>query len=364
VSERLGTTRLQRRVERAGLHLATDLSGLEAAWNRLAALNLTPMQSFNWAASTETTYGQQQPFVGLLVGDPDAPVAIAPFRRQATWPTELMLFAHNEPTDLLYEDEAALTVLCEGLVRLRVPLKLFPVFADRPSVARFGKAMSGRGLLVRRTGSAPVVRLDETWTEPERRFNAGRRSDLRRARRRADALGAVRCDVLAPAPDDVDPLLDEVIRVEGAGWKVRAGTALLARPQFAQFLRHWARTAAADGALRLAFLRLDEVAVAVQVCAVTDQRLWLLKMGYDEAFGRCSPGNLLMLEVVRWAARSGLSSVEFLGGREPWTDLWATGSREYCSMAAFPIGSASLPVLARDVLREARTVAGQRLRGS
>ncbi len=50
--------------------------------------------------------------------------------------------------------------------------------------------------------------------------------------------------------------------------------------------------------LRIAFLRIAGRPVAMQIAVERAQRLWLLKIGYDEEYARCSPGQLLMLEVA------------------------------------------------------------------
>jgi CelD/BcsL family acetyltransferase involved in cellulose biosynthesis len=345
---------LRRRQAHHRLDVVTDLWQLESAWQQLSALNPTPIQSFAWAAATEQVYGGRQPFIGLTVAGSDGPVAIAPLRRPPGRLTELTLSGHDEPIDLLYQDEPALATLCDGLVRLGMPLKLFQLLSSSPTVTQLTRAFARRGLVLERGGNCPVVTLDESWQEPERRFNSGRRSDLRRARRRAEAEGPVTFEMLAPAPDHLETLMDEAIRVEAANWKGKAGTAIACRPRYTAFFRTWARYSAADGTLRLAFLRVAGTAVAVQICAEQDHRLWLLKIGYDDAFARCSPGNLLMLEVVRWAAARDLHAVEFLGGSEPWTTLWATGTRPYTTLAAYPPRPMSLPRAAQDAITVAR----------
>jgi CelD/BcsL family acetyltransferase involved in cellulose biosynthesis len=356
----MGTRRtietLARRGRGHGLEVVTDLWSLKDAWERLAKTNPTPMQSFAWAAATEAVYGSIEPFVGIAVGGAQDPVALAPLRRVPGRPTELALKAHDEPGDLLAEDGESLAALCRGMARLRVPLKLFQVFSSSATIPHLTQAFTRRGLVLERGGSCPVVTLDASWREPERRFNSGRRSDLRRARRKAEAEGAVSFELIAPEPNETTRLMDEAIRVEGANWKGKEGTALASRPRYAAFFREWAIRAAIDGTLRLAFLRLDGVAVAVQICAELDDRLWLMKIGYDDAFARCSPGNLLMLEVVRWAANRDLAAVEFLGGAESWTELWSTDVRPYTTLAAYPMAVRSLPVVAKDAVTVARSL--------
>ena len=61
----------------------------------------------------------------------------------------------------------------------------------------------------------------------------------------------------------------------------------------------------------------------MQLAVECGERFWLLKIGYDEEFARCSPGVLLMLHTVRYAATRGLKSYELLGRVEPWTRVWA-----------------------------------------
>ena len=63
---------------------------------------------------------------------------------------------------------------------------------------------------------------------------------------------------------------------------------------------------------------------------------WLLKIGHDSEYERCSPGTLLMLETVRYAAKRGLSSYEFLGTVEPWTRMWTQTVRPYVSLLFYP----------------------------
>ena len=137
----------------------------------------------------------------------------------------------------------------------------------------------------------PWIPLDASWTRPEERLNAGRRSDLRRARRIAERIGPVHVEVLSPSPTDLGRLLREAFAVEAAGWKGRAGTALACDPVRQTFFRRYADAACRRGMLRIGFLRIGDIPVAMQLGVEWGGRFWLLKIGYDEAFSRCSPGS-------------------------------------------------------------------------
>jgi hypothetical protein len=71
-----------------------------------------------------------------------------------------------------------------------------------------------------------------------------------------------------------------------------------------------------------AFLRTEGKPAASQLMLDYGNRLWVLKVGYDETFSRCSPGILLMHNVVREAFERGYHAFEFLGSNEPWVKIW------------------------------------------
>jgi hypothetical protein len=72
-------------------------------------------------------------------------------------------------------------------------------------------------LVVTRDSSAHgVIRLDEEWTKPEGRLSKRRASGLRRARRRGEAEGEIKVELLSPGTDEVADLLGEAFAIEDA----------------------------------------------------------------------------------------------------------------------------------------------------
>jgi CelD/BcsL family acetyltransferase involved in cellulose biosynthesis len=213
-------------------------------------------------------------------------------------------------------------------------------------------------VLNRHAGACPYISLGERHTVPEQQLTARRRSDLRRAQRRAARLGEVSYEMLAPSPAELQPLLEEAIAVEAAGWKGRARTALAHDEMRRAFFRHYAAAACSKGILRLCFLRIGGQAAAVQLAVETGNRFWLLKLGYDEQFARCSPGSLLLMETIRHAAIRGLRSYEFLGSAEPWIRPWTDTVRPCVRLDVYPFERSGVGMLATDVA----AAAGRRLR--
>lgn len=339
-----------------------ELDTLARAWDRLASRSGSPIGQYIWARACAEALGDRYSLYVLAVCRRDRPIAIAPLarRRRPLAPLEL-LGAHElrEPMDFLYADASAATALVRVLAKLSGPLSLKRVPADSLAVGSVADAYRKRGLVLNReAGACPYIRLGERHTEPEQELSARRRSDLRRAQRRAAKLGEVSYEALAPSPTELDPLLEEVIRVEAAGWKGRARTALAHDATRWAFFRGYAAAAASRGILRLCFLRIGGRTAAVQLAVETDDRFWLLKLGYDERFARCSPGSLLLLESIRDAATRGLRSYELLGDAEAWTRPWTKTVRPCVRLDAYPFERSGVGMLASD----AAVAAGRRLK--
>jgi CelD/BcsL family acetyltransferase involved in cellulose biosynthesis len=340
------------------IETADELDELGPAWEALAASSGSPMQRHAWATAFVGAFGIEYELKVLTLGSGGEVAGIAPLATRRDGVTRLELVAGeatSEPGDFVYRDADALERLAAGVADLGLPMLLGRVVADSPTGEALHKAFR-RGTLfyTREAAPYPWIALDQGWREPEQKFNSDRRSDLRRARRRAEKEGKVACEVISPRREELSPLLDEIFRVEAAGWKGREGTALASDVLRREFFTEFAGGAADAGILRLAFLRIGERTAAVQLAAECGGRFWLLKVGYDEEFKRSSPGTLLMLETVRYAAEQGLASYEFLGTVEAWTRVWTEQERKCVALRAYPPRPGGLAAAALDAGRFAR----------
>jgi CelD/BcsL family acetyltransferase involved in cellulose biosynthesis len=92
---------------------------------------------------------------------------------------------------------------------------------------------------------------------------------------------------------DLPSLLAEIFKVEASGWKGRAGTAIADSAADTLFYTRLAHLAAAAGALRISVLRQGDRITAFEYGILAGDRLFLLKVGYDEAFEDASLGHVL-----------------------------------------------------------------------
>ncbi|MCC7418479.1 MAG: GNAT family N-acetyltransferase [Acidobacteria bacterium] len=317
------------------------------------------MQHPAWVTACAETFVPPDRLRLFVFGCLPQPAAVAPFVERRSFGRRLELLGPgevHEPMDLIFQNETVLNELLRALLERRLPIVLRRVPADSETLPALRRAWRGGGLVVSRPArSYPFLELDSRWTGQDPPLGSSkRRSDLRRARRRAQEIGPIACEVTTPAPEDLPPLFDEMVRVEASGWKHAAGTSLAADRPRAAFFRRFAAAACRAGILRLCFLRIGGRPAAVQLAVELDRRFWLLKVGYDDRFQRCSPGSLLLAETVRHAAQRGLRSYEFLGVGEPWTEAWTDRVRPHVDIYAYPWSRRGGTALAADTLSSVR----------
>lgn len=154
--------------------------------------------------------------------------------------------------------------------------------------------------LVTQAHTRAVLRRAGSTDEFLARALAGkRRKEFRRQRARLSELGALTTDELPPGADP-RPFIDELLALEAAGWKGRAGVASL--PDRA-FLEQMAAGAAREGRLQMLALRLDGRPLALKLNLFAGEGAFAFKIAFDESFARFSPGVLLELDNVERAHR-------------------------------------------------------------
>lgn len=315
------------------------LAALARGWERLEPCATLPTQSADFVTALTATMLGGAPVRLFEATGPEGVEALLPLCRSpghfARWriPGAAEVF---EPGDALCRDAAAAERLARTLAAERRPIELARVPAESPLISALKAAMPGR-VSVRPAIASPTIALGPEWREPESQFSARRRSDFRRAARRAAEFGEVACEMLAPSPVEFDALFDLAVAIEARSWKRAAGTAILCDPAKEGFFRTYLSAASARGQARIALLRIGGEAVAMQLAVEWGGRYWLYKIGYDEAYGRCSPGTLLMLHALRDAAGRGLTGFELMGDSEAWiADLWTREEHRCVRVRTYP----------------------------
>jgi CelD/BcsL family acetyltransferase involved in cellulose biosynthesis len=266
---------------------------------------------------------------------------------------------HTPEWGVLAEDDASAQEAVAAALAAR-PRRLSLAFlGPGAEAARAAVASAGYSTLERTLLRSPTLALAGDRAAYMASRSSKRRKELARQRRRLEEGGAVAFEV-----DETAARLEEGLAVEGSGWKLERGTAIVSQPETVRFYTEVARWAERRGALRLGFLRLDGRAVAFEYCLEEAGVLYDLKGGYDHELRSCAPGMLIAQELVAWAFARGLARFELLGQAEPQKLYWTEDVHERTQLQAFaPTLSGRLEDAAwrhgRPLVRRLRTRVGR-----
>lgn len=164
------------------------------------------------------------------------------------------------------------------------------------------------------------------------------RANLRRRRRKIETRGRLRLQRI----DRADPrALGAFYDLEQRGWKGRKGTAIACDPATRSFYDRVAAWAEGERALALYALHLDDAPVAMHFGLLWRGQYFLPKPAFDEAHGDCSPGQLLIHDVLRDLVAGGVECFDFLGPWMEWKADWTGSVRPHGHCYVFrqgPIG--------------------------
>ena len=162
--------------------------------------------------------------------------------------------------------------------------------------------ISKRGLFVYRAETylrALFEPAEDADAYLENSLTGKKRKELRRQINRLGELGRVEFDELDD-DDDPAPWIDQFLALEASGWKGEEGTALLSSEEDRRFFSVIAREAFDRGVLSMLALRLDGTPIAMKCNVETGHGgAFALKVAFDEAYARFSPGVALEIESIR-----------------------------------------------------------------
>jgi len=304
-------------------------AALAVPWGTLVEGWGTPFDRHPWFAAWWDAFAAQRELRICTLWDAGELVAILPLCGRGRR-LEAMANVHTPFFRPLARDGAALqALLAEVFHHARGEVAIPAVPVDDPSLEGLREAAApGRWTwLDEATHTSPIVEMEDSYAAYRERMRSRWSSAERKARKMRREYRA-RFELVS-SPTDLDAQLRRGFAVEGSGWKGRAGTAIESSVETRSFYRSLAVAFERTGELRLSEISLDGRTVAFDLSLLSGGRLYLLKTGYDEAYGSLSPGLVLQQEVVETCFRLGLEAYELLGDDSDWKRRFATTSRAH-----------------------------------
>ena len=328
-----------------------EMRAVAGQWNELAKRFNSPLLQYEWVTACAETLLQSDQLCVVVNHSDNRLQAAAPLvLTKHDGPERLEIVgarALGEPTGFIYENEQSLQELLAGVLEIGKPLLLTKLAENAPEVRMLEQQHGGQSYLRTDSGS-PFIDFRGSWDEFFASLRSENRNHLRRKRKALDQAGSVAIEVLSPGLREVGALLEEAIRVEATGWKGKQQTAMACDLQIRNFYETYTREASRLGLLRFSFLRVDGRAIAVQISVCHGNRLWLLKVAYDDEWAKSSPGVLLTHETIRYACEQGLEGFEFLGHDEQWIHRWTRLVHPSITFRGYPLSFSGLGTLAFD----------------
>lgn len=187
---------------------------------------------------------------------------------------------------------------------------------------------------LRREGGYDCIDVSETYEALE--LSGKFKYNLKRARQQLDRLPGVRFSFAQDGPD-LEEGLKAFMDVEASGWKGSegSGTAIKLEPSLASFYRELKEAFSVSDKAAINTLHADGKCIAAQFCLLTDDTVYMLKIGYDEAYKRYAPGKLLVDMFIRhYMENRMVKTVNFVAHRE-WHADWKPRTLDISALYIF-----------------------------
>ncbi|RMG55986.1 MAG: GNAT family N-acetyltransferase [Acidobacteria bacterium] len=322
---------------------------LEKEWDDLLARcpHRTPFLTHGWMMTWWKYFGPGKTLCILVLREAGRLVAIAPLMKYWGWfydrylklparVVETMANYHSNRVDFIYAEyrDDYLTAIWDYLVAHDDWhfLRLYPIEAHSPTMSGLRRLMAHRRVpaAILKDQASPYLMISGEWEEFTRRHLT---AELRRKGRKAMRALAERrltVDVVTQAAN-IDDLMETIFQVAEKSWAAKRGTAISSTPQLRGFYKDLARLANARGWLHLWLLRHDGATLAYEYNLRFGKTIYNLKLGFDGAFSRLSPGHALKYLALSEIARneSQVKEYDFLGDVEPYKLGWTRAVRPH-----------------------------------
>ncbi|HWR83259.1 MAG TPA: GNAT family N-acetyltransferase [Candidatus Deferrimicrobium sp.] len=328
-----------------------ELSPYADQWNRLAyeSVQQKPSLSYAWISSflehrmrpRESWFCllglKGQELVGVL------PVVVKPRGLFGLGPHRLCTPAdfHTLSVDLLARPEhlgAIIPLFLRAIDKVQPRwfcLEVSHIQETSPSIAAIGAGLPGVTTVTRYDGFGYFLKLPENLELIRSTWSYNFRKQMNRVGRRLRELNGFKENVLRGKDATVESF-QKLLDVEASGWKGRRGTAIKISPSLAQFYISLCQRLAEAGWLELYFLEVEGKTIAASMVVRLRSTGVGLKIAYDEAYQKYSPGYLIIEYKLREAiALHQIDTFDFVSDSK-WQKSLGPSTRDYFSLYIYP----------------------------
>jgi CelD/BcsL family acetyltransferase involved in cellulose biosynthesis len=296
-------------------------------WQRVP--DATPFQSPEWLLSWWGRFGNVAPVV-LTARNDGQLIAVLPLYEvdEARWRKLLPIgISLSDYLDALVDSDhsGAAGALLASLIDL--PGWKECCIPDLPPRAALLAAQRPAQLTEHRSAgeTCPVLALPDTVAELCEVVPRKTLRDVRQARRRAAAAGAVA--VIRADSNRISGFMQDFFRLHGGRWRPIAGHGVCADPVVRAFHLSAAQRMIDAGMLRLYLLRVGNSTAAAYYGFTAKRTTYAYLSVFDPEFAELSPGTQIVAHAIEEAVREGAQEFHFLRGGEAYKYAWGAVDR-------------------------------------
>jgi len=189
------------------------------------------------------------------------------------------------------------------------------------------------------TIASPYIPITTDWDSYLQSRSRSFRYRLQRKAKAVAKAGNITLRWYSDEMDDIDQLLEDILKIEANSWKVDAGMAISHRPVEKRYYEGLLPFMAMNGLLMANVMYINEVPAAYGLCYNFKQRWGQLKTSFDDQFKACSPGKHLVDLTIEQAFKQGALEFDFLGDRMRHKLEWTDQVRNHSCLYIYNAGS-------------------------
>ena len=319
------------------------------SWDRLAfeAPQQLPMSSYAWVSSYFEHYLQaNESWVCLFAYDGDELVGVMPLVVKSCHLLKLKFVllgirrsAQTCSIDMLAkqgQENIVIPVLIDAAIEY-FPRQIGIIFdrlpENSPTIAIL-ENLSGFTLTKEFDSVGAFLNIRNNFAEYRANLSGNFRSNLNKASKKLHKLQGVKISFLN-GKQVTEEYLNQLIEVEAKSWKKDAGTAIINSPTAVAFYQSLTQRLSTAGLLEWQILEVEGKTIAINLAVRLKRLILIWKLAYDPAYSKCSPGSILLEEVVKLAYESqDTEEINFMTDHS-WYDNWKMEKRRYYNLTIY-----------------------------
>lgn len=206
---------------------------------------------------------------------------------------------------------------------------------NSPSIVCLNRRGTKLHAVQRLSGGENYIRIPDTFENFHAGLSSNFRRQLKRGRKKLEEVEDVRFRCREETRS-VEENMRRFEEVENAGWKGEVNSSIKADENNARLYAIAAERFRNHGWMEWNFLETGNKSIGAHYAVRIKRTLFLLKIGYDENYSACSPGNLLLEQIIENACLSGDVDEINCVAECAWHKNWAMKHRRLYELYLLP----------------------------